>query len=201
MHDDHMNGLLDEKNSVTIQKIIYALPKEENENFIKVEEIAKNKNIAFIEVDMYETYEYDGIEIFVLSPRKDKEVVAEDMQNANSLVTAILVNNKRILFMGDATKETEKEILSNIQNIQDVNLKSKIEKHLKNIDILQVAHHGSKTSTTEKFISYVLPKEAVISSKKEKFGHPSKETVDTLKKYLVKIHITEKEGSIKFKLY
>lgn len=201
MHDDHMNGLLDEKNSVTTQKIIYALPKEENENFIKVEEIARNKNIAFIEADMYETYEYDGIEIFVLSPRKDKEIVAEDIQNANSLVTAILVNNKRILFMGDATKETEKEMLSNIQNIQDINLKNKIEKHLKNIDILQVAHHGSKTSTTEKFISYVLPKEAVISSKKEKFGHPSKETVDTLKKYSVKIHITEKEGSIKFKLY
>lgn len=198
MHDDHMNGFLSEESEV--EKIMYAYPKEETVNFEKIKEKADAKNISLIETELFETYNYNGINMIVLSPKKNKTIQAGDIANANSLVLLLSINNKNMLFMGDATKETEKEIMKKLQNLEDTNLKKDTEKRLENIDILQVGHHGSKTSTSEGFIQKITPKNAIISAKKEKYGHPHNETLDTLKKYNVNIYITENKGAIRFKL-
>ena len=67
------------------------------------------------------------------------------------------------------------------------------------IYVIQIGHHGSKTSTSEDFISNLRPCIAIISSKKEKYGHPNKKTLDTLNKYHFNIKITENLGAIKIK--
>ena len=87
--------------------------------------------------------------------------------------------------MADADKEVEKSI---------------IEKYnLKNIDVLKVGHHGSKTSTDESFIDEIIPKYSIISvGKNNKFGHPNIETLDTLKNS--KILRTDEVGTIKITL-
>ena len=87
--------------------------------------------------------------------------------------------------MADADKEIEKSI---------------IEKYnLKNIDVLKVGHHGSKTSTDESFIDEIIPKYSIISvGKNNKFGHPNIETLDTLKNS--KILRTDEVGTIKITL-
>lgn len=200
MHDDHMNGLLTEESDITIERLMYSYPKEENENFSNLKNKVSDENISLIEANEFETYSYEGIEIICLSPKKEETIISEDVANANSLVVLVSVGKKNMLFMGDATKETEKEIITKLQDLEDINFKKIIEERLKNIDVLQVGHHGSKTSTLEEFIQFSLPKEAIISAKKEKYGHPHSETLDTLKKYNVNIHITENEGAIRFKL-
>ena len=77
-------------------------------------------------------------------------------------------------------------------------------KHEDNIpcDILRVGHHGSNTSTSEEWIKYLEPKEAVISvGKNNKFGHPNKEVLSVLNKYKIKIRRTDLEGTIKYCSY
>ena len=94
--------------------------------------------------------------------------------------------------MGDATIETEKVLLNNITN--------DIQNKFQNISVLQVGHHGSKTSTSDNFLQMLNVKLAVISSKKKVYGHPSKETLDRLNKYNIRYKITENNGAVVLKI-
>ena len=105
-----------------------------------------------------------------------------DDANDNSLVLSLNFMNKKFLFMGDASVKTEEKI---------------IEKYNVDCDILKVGHHGSNTSTSEKFIKAASPDEAIIScGAKNKYGHPNEEVIERLNKYNVKIRRTDKEGTI-----
>ena len=88
--------------------------------------------------------------------------------------------------MGDSGKVAENYLMNN-------NL-------AKNIYLLLVGHHGSKSSTSDEFVVYAKPKVSIISSKKSVYGHPAKRVVDVLKKYNSKILITENLGAIKIKI-
>ena len=62
-----------------------------------------------------------------------------------------------------------------------------------------MGHHGSITSSTKTFINFIKPKFSIISvGKKNRFGHPNKETLDNLKDS--KIYRTDQNGSIMFKI-
>lgn len=106
-----------------------------------------------------------------------------DSENGNSLVLLVKINNTKIIFMGDASIETEKSILKTY--------------NLPNIEILKVGHHGSKTSSSEEFLSIINPKINIISSgKNNRYNHPNKEVVNLLEKY-GKIYNTSESGTIK----
>ena len=105
--------------------------------------------------------------------------------NDNSSVIYTELNNHKFLFMGDAGVEVEDDL---------------IEKYdLRNIDVLKVGHHGSKTSSGEKFINEVNPKYSIISvGKNNRYGHPNKEVLEKLDDS--KIYRTDQDGSIMFKI-
>ena len=105
-----------------------------------------------------------------------------DEANDNSLVLSLEFIGKKFLFTGDASVKTEEKILS---------------KYNVDCDILKVGHHGSNTSTSEKFLKACSPEEAVIScGGKNYYGHPHPEIIDCLNKYNVKIRRTDEEGTI-----
>jgi len=69
------------------------------------------------------------------------------------------------------------------------------------VDILKVAHHGSKTSSTPVFLSQVLPELALISvGKNNKFEHPSPEVLANLEAFSSQIVRTDQNGEIKIVL-
>ena len=93
--------------------------------------------------------------------------------------------NTSALFTGDIEKIAEEKIISYVKEDE---LKS---------TIIKVAHHGSKTSSTEKFIEKVKPKIALIGvGENNTFGHPSNITIETLEKAGTKIYRTDKMGEI-----
>lgn len=200
MHDDHVNGIFNNKNEIKIDKVVYSYPKEENENFEKLKIVSEQKNISKLESNIFDTYVYDDLEILILSPKNNDKIIADDIENANSQVLLFSIKNKNILFMGDATCETEKNIIKNIQDIEDIKLRQKLEERLKNIDLFQVGHHGSKTSTSKDFLEYINVKKAIISAQKEKYGHPHQETIDKLNEYNISIYCTENSGALKISI-
>ncbi|MEG2510954.1 MAG: DNA internalization-related competence protein ComEC/Rec2 [Bacilli bacterium] len=108
-------------------------------------------------------------------------------ENSDSIVLLMVINNKRFLLMGDATKQTEEDILSKYD--------------FSSIDVLKVGHHGSKTSSGENFITKVNPKVSIISAGLDnKFNHPNYETINLFNKYNYKYLITFKTGSIIYEL-
>ncbi len=92
-----------------------------------------------------------------------KNVISENNINNNSLVCKMVYQKFSMLFTGDIEEIAEKTILKEYKytNI----LKS---------TILKVAHHGSKSSSTEEFLNAIKPKIALIGvGEKNIFGHPN----------------------------
>lgn len=199
-HDDHINLLLSENLDISISKIIYSTPKTNNDNFHKIKEIARNKNIALLESNIFDIFEFYNIKLYILSPDSNKKIISDDIENANSIVLLVSINNNNFLFMGDATKETENSIIRNL-NIGDNSIKDEINKKIKNLKAIQIGHHGSKTSTSDELLDNIIVENAIISSKKEKFGHPHSEVLEKLEKRNINFFITEKTGAIKFNIY
>ena len=105
--------------------------------------------------------------------------------NDKSLVLYGNICSLNFLFTGDVSYTIEKEIVNTFENLQ--------------VDVLKVAHHGSKYSTSSEFVSSINPSIAIISVGKNYYGHPSEEVLETLNKFDIKIYRTDKEGTIKIK--
>ena len=107
-------------------------------------------------------------------------------ENDHSLVLSFNILNKDFLIMGDAPKSIEYKIMDAYESVP--------------CDILKLGHHGSETSSADKFIQYTSPEVAIVScGKNNKFGHPNKSVVDTLNKYHIPIRRTDLEGTITYK--
>ena len=109
-------------------------------------------------------------------------------ENMKSLILGFQLKNMSFLIMGDAPKEVEMEVLSKHPNLT--------------ADILKVGHHGSKTSTDERFIKAIKPKEAIISCGENNiYHHPNEEVIKILETNNVKIRRTDIEGTISYKIF
>ena len=64
------------------------------------------------------------------------------------------------------------------------------------VDVLKVAHHGSKYATTAAFLATVMPKVAVISVGPNSYGHPAQETLDRLAAIGALVYRTDLSGTI-----
>ena len=106
-----------------------------------------------------------------------------DNDNDNSLVYLLNIDDYKFLFTGDISSKVENRLL----NYNEV----------RNVDALKVSHHGSKYSSSNYFIGSINPKFGIISTSGA-YNHPSKEVIDTLNAYYVKIFITKEVGSISF---
>lgn len=188
MHSDHINGLFQLETSILngkikIDNIVVSYVNEE------VKDLCKRLNINLIEVKRYDNMRIGkDIEVNILSPDIERCIKSNDIENSNSLVYEVNVKNKRILFTGDATKETERDILEEKFETRDY-------------FALQVAHHGSNTSSSKEFLKYFTFKNAVISSEKRVYGHPSYETLEMLNIYVQSCYILEEYGGKRLYIY
>ena len=89
-----------------------------------------------------------------------------------------------LLMTGDLEGEGEKQLL---------------ESGIKPVDVLKVAHHGSRNSSSEELLKAIGGKQAVIScGKGNRYGHPHQELLERLKKTGYEIRRTDQEGMIRF---
>lgn len=86
-------------------------------------------------------------------------------ENDCSLVGLLSYGNQSFLFTGDIGKQVEKNLTPLISNP---------------VTVLKVAHHGSKYSSDETFISKLKPRYSIISVGKNNYGHPAPEVIKTL---------------------
>lgn len=109
----------------------------------------------------------------------------EDLNNWSS-VLRVCYGDVALLFAGDAEADSEMEMLE-----AGVPLRA---------DLLKVAHHGSSSSTTPRFLQAVRPKYAVISvGAGNDYGHPHKETLKNLEKAGVQVYRTDRCGTVVFR--
>ena len=106
-------------------------------------------------------------------------------ENENSSVIYTELNNKKILFMGDAGIKKERDVIDKY--------------NLEQIDFLKIGHHGSNTSTSKVFIDKINPKNCLISvGKNNIYGHPKDSVLDILAD--CNVFRTDFNGSVEIKL-
>ena len=127
----------------------------------------------------------DGIRLDVLWPAAGS-VPADppDTGTAINNVSIVLlgtVDGRRFLLAGDVEEEVDPELLGAVGRV----------------DLLKVAHHGSRTASTDAFLDTVTPAVAVTSSGAgNRYGHPAPETLDRLAARGAKVFRTDRDGSV-----
>jgi beta-lactamase superfamily II metal-dependent hydrolase len=129
-----------------------------------------------------------GAILTVLAPSepfftKDQMKGGGNDTNANSIVLRLDYGDFAMLFMGDAEEQTEARLVS-----KDLDLK---------VQLIKIAHHGSKYATSDGFLKRVNPEAAIISDGAwNRYGHPAQSVLDRLKEAHVKIYRTDLQGEI-----
>ena len=163
---DHCNGLIEIIEKMRVENIVMSKQSKESEEYKKILEIIKQKNIKVSSVKAEDKIIIEkNLYTKILNPAEKFEF--QDLNN-NAIVAKLVYKNFSMLFTGDIEKAEE-------------NLAKKYKNELKST-ILKVAHHGSKTSTSEEFLKYVEPQIALIGvGENNKFGHPNQITIEKLK--------------------
>ena len=161
---DHVKGLLYIMKNLKVKNAIISKQPEDSKNFDEFKEIVENKKINIIEVHKGDKINIENNLFFYVLWPDNTNFIRENSLNNNSIVCKLYYKNISMLFTGDIEQEAEKAILKMYKNNTKL-LKS---------NVLKVAHHGSKTSSTEEFIKSVSPDIALIGvGKNNKFGHPN----------------------------
>ena len=184
---DHVGGLYEIIDKLNVDNIVIPKNKNISEEEKEFTKKAKEKHIKICRLCQNDKIYIDkNTKIDILSPLNEE--IEENYINNNCLVFKFTYNNFSMLFTGDIEEIAEKEILKNVS------------KNILKSDILKIPHHGSKTSSTDKFLECVNPKIALIGVGKNNFGHPSKEVIERLKSKNIKVYRTDLNGEIEIRV-
>lgn len=186
---DHCGGILYLMEHIKVKNIIISKQGKESSNYNKFKNIVLDKGISVIFVKKGDKIKIDN-ETYMDILFPGNNFISDNILNNNSIVTKICYNNFSILFTGDVEEIAENEIC------REYNTTDKLK-----ANILKVAHHGSKTSSTAEFIKMVKPQIALIGvGEKNKFGHPNDGVIQRLKNMNTKIYRTDKMGEIEIQI-
>ncbi len=186
-HDDHLSGLIEVLERYNVKDIVYSGVLDNSSIFKRWSEITEKD--GYKEARAGQKISANNFYIETLYPVEDiKGKIAKDLNAVSAVNRFVFKDEHSFLFTGDIYDKQEKEIISFYKE----NLKS---------DVLKVAHHGSKTSTTKEFLEEVMPKVVVIMvGSDNRYGHPHNETLERLENFGTKVMRTDKDGDIVFNI-
>ncbi len=188
-HDDHVSGLIEVLKRHNVEEVVCSGVLGDSAVSKRWHSIIKERGYRVATAG--QRISTDRFYIDILFPVESFENEKVSDLNTASVISRLVYEDKvSFLFMGDAYKEQERELLSYREKSEFFSLDS---------DVLKVGHHGSRTSTAKDFLQAVSPKVAVIMSGEDnRFGHPHKETLNALEKFNVKVMRTDKKGDVIF---
>ena len=119
------------------------------------------------------------VEFEILNPIKGK-IYTND--NDGGIVNLIRYGDIEFLLLADVGKKIERALLPLLPQ---------------NIEVVKVAHHGSKSSSDRDFFAIVAPEVAVIQvGRDNRYGHPAPEALATITKFSSTIWRTDSQGTL-----
>ncbi|WP_246218184.1 DNA internalization-related competence protein ComEC/Rec2 [Litoribacterium kuwaitense] len=176
---DHAGGMKAILQQISTKQLIIPQGKSEEGELIemlKKEATAQQAIVTIVEKNRRFTH-FDTA--FLLIPSKNEHF----SENNQSLVIKAVLGNRTWLFTGDIEEEREEELKAQ-------NLKA---------DVLKIAHHGSRTSSSASFLEAVSPQWAVISAgRNNRFNHPHEEVLERLRHLGISVWRTDLHGTLIF---
>ncbi|MDP4180229.1 MAG: ComEC/Rec2 family competence protein, partial [Bacillota bacterium] len=179
-HEDHIGGMDEVVDNFDIGSIYLPKKTTTTKTFKDLLNSIKNKNLKIKSAAAGVNIDLDpALKIQMFAPNSSDY---KDLNNYSAVIK-ITYESTAFLLEGDAESISEHEMLE-----KGYNLKA---------DVLKVGHHGSSSSTSEKFLEAVKPNYAVISlGADNEYGHPHRETLEKLSAAKVKVYRTDEQGTI-----
>jgi competence protein ComEC len=188
---DHIGGLIEVARNYQIGKVLTTAAEKDTAVFKEWKEIRQYGRIETLEATRGDEVEFGGSHLKIIFPEGEVDSLAGDANN-KSVVARLDFGNNSFLFTGDIESPAEREILASL---------SAGEAGGENIDVevLKIAHHGSKYSSSEAFLDAASPETAIISvGAKNSYGHPTEAVLNALKARNIEILRTDEVGDIIF---
>jgi competence protein ComEC len=203
---DHSGGLQAVIEQIPVKQFLFNGSYKPNKSVEKLFTTALDRKVPLLTAKSNKWIEIDPeTKLQVLNPLDDQmnQVHVVPKQNSQSIVFLLEMQGTRWLFTGDMEKDTEEAILNSLRKEAssiDRGL-SQLRLSHKRIDVLKVAHHGSKTSTVPAWLDYWKPSLAVISvGLNNLYGHPAFDVLERLKQSGVRVFRTDEMGEVQFEV-
>lgn len=167
LEEDHVTGLLQVLKEYEVGNVLWNGLGENEEWESLLEEEG---------AELLRGSRFSASEVFfeILSPSSGET----ENTNDGSLVLKMDYKNNSFLFTGDISSKKENEVAVDI-------------------DVLKVAHHGSKYSTSSEFLKKISPRVAIIQVGKNSYGHPTEEVLTRLDNFGIKTLRNDIAGDVK----
>jgi len=180
---DHLKGLIYVLEKYEVDNIVWTGVEKETKVYSDWIDGLEGKNVFIAqrgkEIRMGET------SLYIFHPFSNLEGERVESSNETSIVSQLVFGENEFVFMGDVYKKQEDDLL--------------IRSDFKSLvcDVLKLAHHGSKNSSSLGFLSVLEPSLAVISVGENSYGHPHQEVLSNLKELGIMVLRTDQKGDIK----
>lgn len=182
--EDHIQGMLAIARHIRVREV-YWNGFTGGETEMKVRETFTRRGVIVTRATRGMHTNVGGATIAILHPRESPLMGTRSPENDNSIVLLIKYLSNAILLTGDIEADGERQVCENLPP-QDITL-------------LKVAHHGSKSSTTERFLATFRVRTAVISvGEHNRYGHPNADVLRRLQMRSVRTLRTDQCGMIQW---
>lgn len=176
MQEDHANGVVRLLSRIDVETIVISENTGDyNSYYEEVTSKAFEKDVEIVFIDEKLEINLDGIYL-------DLTRIASSDENDNSIIVRAEIEDYEALVMGDVSSSVELDFLDYYDEID--------------VDMLVVAHHGSRYSSCLEFLREIQAETAVISVGYNSYGHPTQETLDRLSVYSDIIYRTDLDGTV-----
>jgi competence protein ComEC len=179
---DHIDGLSDIMRNFRVRAAFVGRAPAYDAEYRRFAAIASEAGVPIHVIGRGDTLQLGGVSIEVLWPERTATANAPS-RNDDSVVHSLRFGERAFLLTGDIEKAAEAALVQSQSALKS--------------DVVKVAHHGSKTSSTEGFVNATAPGYAIISvGLNSIFGHPHQEVVERWRASGARILITGRRGTI-----
>lgn len=179
---DHITGLIDVIERYNVKQFVVNSLGKESAVFREFRTAVLNEGSDIYFPKEGDRIKIGSLELLVFWPQSQEKVLGATTvkrgANETSIVLKLSFGSFDALLTGDISTKVESQL------------------ELEDVEVLKVAHHGSKYSTSEEFLEQAQPELAVISVGKNPFGHPTSEVIERIRELEIRLLRTDQEGEI-----
>jgi beta-lactamase superfamily II metal-dependent hydrolase len=176
---DHLNGIVGVLNAIPTKQIVAADYETDTKLYQSYLSVVKEKEIPVTFPQLKDEIIWGETSISIVGPIGYEY----SDSNSNSLGIKLVYGDTSFLICGDATSETEADMLNAAVDLDS--------------DVFAANHHGSKYSNSEEFLAAVSPESIVISSGLgNSYGHPETAILEYGKEVDASLYRTDLQGTI-----
>lgn len=179
---DHMTGMIEVLRRYKVDRFYMSRVENDILEARELKKVIKSLKVTNLELKQGDVIGLGRVKIEVLYPFNKEVSFVKDVNEVSTVVLGSY-GSFEFLLTGDIDMGIEDQL--------------RLTDKLRDVEVLKVAHHGSKYSSSTKFLEAIKPELAVIEVGKNWFGHPTKEVLDRLSEVGAKTLRTDQDGSVK----